>query len=205
MERVGSVQFGLRNHRYSACSPVHTLLLIEVWLTYNLMLLWDDLVFLYTPFKVIVKCWEYKAYSLYCTLHVVSYFRPISLYLSIPFAYLAPPLPLSPLVTAGLFSISVSLFLLHSLFYFLDSTCKWKDSICFSLTHFTKHNTLQVHPFCYIWKVFILFYGWVIFHYIFMCYIFFTHSSVDTHWGCFHILAVVNNAAVNIGVHIFSN
>ena len=30
----------------------------------------------------------------------------------------------------------------------------------------------------------------------------FSHSSVDEHVGCFYILAIVNNAAVNIGVHV---
>ena len=34
-----------------------------------------------------------------------------------------------------------------------------------------------------------------------MCHIFFIHSSVDGRLGCFHVLAIVNRAAVNIVVH----
>ena len=43
-------------------------------------------------------------------------------------------------------------------------------------------------------------YGWVIFHWY--MYHIFIHSSVDGHLDCFHTLAIINNAAMNIELHV---
>ena len=44
------------------------------------------------------------------------------------------------------------------------------------------------------------FYGWVVLHCMYTPI--FTHSSEDGHSGCFHVLTIVNSAAMNTGVHV---
>ena len=76
-------------------------------------------------------------------------------------------------------------------------------SVFFCRMYFINYYTLKVHPCCYKWQDVIHFHGWVIVYtyiYIYIC-IWCTYTyTYDGHLICFRILAIINNAAVNIEV-----
>ena len=52
------------------------------------------------------------------------------------------------------------------------------------------------------WHYLILFYSWGIFHCVCLHHIIFIYSFVHGHLRSFHVLAIVNSASMNIGMHV---
>ena len=70
------------------------------------------------------------------------------------------------------------------------------------LAYFTQHNALQFHLYCCKGYKLLLSLCYIEFHCVNVPF-FVIHSFTDGHLGCFQYLAIVNCAAMNIGVHRF--
>ena len=70
------------------------------------------------------------------------------------------------------------------------------------LTYFTPYNRLQVHPPHQNWLKCTPFYGWVIFHCVYVPQLLYPLTCRWTPRGCFHVWAVVSSAAMSTGVHV---
>ena len=86
--------------------------------------------------------------------------------------------------------------------YFWYLTHKWDYSafILLWMSYFTQHTVPKVRPHCHNWQGFLLFEGWMVFYFVCIYHTIFIHSLARGHLGCCHIWAVVNDAAVNMGV-----
>lgn len=86
-------------------------------------------------------------------------------------------------------------------YLFLDSMYEWYHTVLafLYLTYLILHNVHKVHPCCRKWHDILLSHG-LMYSIIYMHHIFFIHYLIHGHSGHLHILTIINNAVINMGV-----
>ena len=134
------------------------------------------------------------------------YFIHISVYMSIPISEFIPYPRFPPFVSICLFSTSVSISALQTgssvPFFQIPHICIdirylffsfLLTSLCMTVSRSIHVSTNDPISFLFMAELYSI---------VSMYHIFFIHSSVDGHLGCFYDLAIANSAAMNIGVHL---
>jgi len=122
------------------------------------------------------------------------------------------PLCVSPLVIMFVFDICLSLFLFCKwvhLYQYSKIRLHMRDIICLSFpVWFTAHSVINCRLIHDAASGIVSFFLWLRNIPLRVCvcvnthHIFLIHSSVDGHLGYFHVLAIVNSASMNTGVHV---
>ena len=167
-------------------SFIYICILFHIFLHYGLV---QDIEYSSPCYTVGLCCLSILSLSIYINT---------SLHLLTPHSHcILPPLPL-PLSNQNFMSLSLFHRLVH-LCHVLDSAYKWY-CVIFVFFYFIEYDNLKLHPCCCKWHYVILFYGWVVFHWMYVLHLYpFIFGGYS---GCFHVLAIVNSATVSTGMHV---